>query len=168
MYEEQQMLKEFMNKFEQTEHMNSSPTIPSEKTKELALSLIKEEIKETLEAAEQNDIVGVADGICDSTYVLLWMACAYGIEIEPLFNEVHRSNMSKLWPDGVHFNELGKVVKSPNYSPARIKELLQVQLDRPCCKCITYVPETLGSGWCSINRKIVAADSTCEIWELEV
>lgn len=64
-------------------------------------------------------------GICFVEYILLKIAELYGFPIEELFQEVHNSNMSKLHDGVVVKNELGKVVKSPNYTPANIKGILE-------------------------------------------
>ena len=92
------------------------------------------------------NMVEVADGIADLIYVALGAALEFGIDIEPIFNEVHRSNMSKAWsteevekglPDGVSAHEIeglfpmwcvkradGKILKSPSYSPANVRKVL--------------------------------------------
>lgn len=87
-----------MELFEQS--YKSEPGIPNDDIVKLASKLIDEEVAETLEAIEYNNLIGIADGIADSIYVLLWAANAYGIDIDAVFNEVHNSNMSKMWEDG--------------------------------------------------------------------
>jgi predicted HAD superfamily Cof-like phosphohydrolase len=62
----------------------------------------------------------------DSLYVIIGTAVSYGIDIERVFDEVHRSNMTKVWPDGtVHYDEHGKVLKPLTYSRADITEALR-------------------------------------------
>lgn len=59
-------------------------------------------------------------------YVVYGAAVTYGIDLEPIFDEIHRSNMSKLWPDGtVQKREDGKVLKPPTYSPADLEPILK-------------------------------------------
>jgi|ERR1700677_686931 len=100
-------------------------TIPEPKTKGLRMKLIYEETQELFEAIVNDNIVGVADGIADLLYVVIGTAIAYGIDVEKIFDEVHRSNMSKIWPDGtVRKNEYGKVLKPPTFSPPNLKDLL--------------------------------------------
>lgn len=123
MNEMQADLVEFHRKFGCT--INQAPTIPDEKTKELRKKLIEEEVKELFEGIDTDNLVEIADGIADVLYVVLGTAVSYGIDIAPIFREVHRSNMSKVWPDGtVHYNEFGKVIKPPTYSKADILPLL--------------------------------------------
>lgn len=123
----QEQLREWCKKFGHT--VNDSPVIPSDKDIELNKQLMKEELlKELIPAMDENNLVEVADGIADLLYVVLHTAVAYGIDVEPIFNEVHRSNMTKVWPDGkVHYNEFGKVIKPETYSPARIATELAKQ-----------------------------------------
>lgn len=70
-------------------------------------------------------IEDAADAIADLLYVVYGAAIAWGIRIDPIFGEVHRSNMTK-FIDGT-FREDGKYVKGPAYEPARIKEVLEAQ-----------------------------------------
>lgn len=73
------------------------PTIPSEKRCELRVELIAEELKELEEAIKNNDIVEVADALCDIQYVLSGAILEFGLadKFKALFDEVQRSNMSK-------------------------------------------------------------------------
>ena len=71
------------------------------------------------------NMVEAADAIADLMYVVLGTAVELGINIEPIFEEVHRSNMSKLDEAGQPiFREDGKILKGPNYSPPDIAPLL--------------------------------------------
>ena len=106
----------------------NSPTIeiPSS-IKELRFNLMKEENEEYLEAAKNNDLVEVADALGDMLYILCGTILAHGMhdKIEEVFNEIQRSNMSKLGEDGKPiYREDGKVLKGPNYFKPNIKEIL--------------------------------------------
>ena len=106
----------------------NSPTIeiPSS-IKELRFNLMKEENEEYLEAAKNNDLVEVADALGDMLYILCGTILAHGMhdKIEEVFNEIQRSNMSKLGEDGRPiYREDGKVLKGPNYFKPNIKEIL--------------------------------------------
>ena len=101
------------------------PVLPNVDRMTLRLSLIHEEVSELDVAAREQDITGIADGIADAIYVLIGMALEYGIPIEEVFNEVHRSNMTKVWQDGsVRRRSDGKILKPPTYSPADIEAVL--------------------------------------------
>lgn len=83
-----------------------------------------EELGETIDALEDEDVVGVADGIADLVYVALGLAVRCGIELEPIFNEVARSNASK----GPFLRgPTGKVRKGPNYEPPALEPILHEQ-----------------------------------------
>jgi predicted HAD superfamily Cof-like phosphohydrolase len=78
--------------------------------------LIAEELGELKEAIRDKDIVEVADALTDLLYVVYGAGHAFGIDLDKCFNEVHRSNMSKLGLDGKPiYREDGKVLKGQNY-----------------------------------------------------
>jgi predicted HAD superfamily Cof-like phosphohydrolase len=100
--------------------------VPPEERKKLRLELIREEFKELTEASDANDIVAVADALADLLYVVHGAALEWGIPMDPCYKEVHRSNMTKVFPDGtVHKREDGKVLKPPTYSPADLVTILK-------------------------------------------
>lgn len=73
------------------------PEIPDKKRCDLRVSLLEEEIKELRNAVENNDIVEVADALCDIQYVLSGAVLEFGLadHFQALFDEVQRSNLSK-------------------------------------------------------------------------
>ncbi len=90
--------------------------------------LMREENQEYLEAANNNDLVEVADALGDMLYILCGTIIEHGMQskIEEVFNEIQRSNMSKLGADGKPiFREDGKVLKGPNYFKPNIKAVLE-------------------------------------------
>jgi predicted HAD superfamily Cof-like phosphohydrolase len=94
----------------------------------LRVSLIQEELDEYQEAAEAHDLVGIADALSDLMYVVLGTYVAHGLQdvAEPLFAEVHRSNMSKLDANGeVLYRSDGKVLKSTLWRPPDLKAILE-------------------------------------------
>ena len=94
----------------------------------LRFDLMKEENEEYLEAAKNNDIVEVADALGDMLYILCGTIIEHGMQhkIEAVFEEIQRSNMSKLGDDGKPiFREDGKVLKGPNYFKPNIKQILE-------------------------------------------
>ncbi|MBI9042599.1 nucleoside triphosphate pyrophosphohydrolase family protein [Lutibacter sp.] len=89
-----------------------------EKKLQLRFDLMAEENEEYLEAAKNNDIVEVADALGDMLYILCGTILEHGMQhkIEEVFNEIQRSNMSKLGANGKPiYREDGKVMKGPNY-----------------------------------------------------
>jgi predicted HAD superfamily Cof-like phosphohydrolase len=79
---------------------------------------MKEENEEYLEAAQNNDLIEIADALGDMLYILCGTIIEHGLQhkIEAVFDEIQRSNMSKLDPDGKPiYREDGKVMKGPNY-----------------------------------------------------
>ena len=91
--------------------------IGSEKNK-LRFKLMSEENEEYLVAANNNDMIEVADALGDMLYILCGTILEHGMQdiIEPIFDEIQKSNMSKLGDDGNPiFREDGKVLKGPNY-----------------------------------------------------
>ena len=106
---------------------NSKPTLISEDDYSLRYKLGKEELDEYLDACKDGDLIEVADALADQLYILLGTMISHGMQdvIEDIFDEVHRSNMSKLGEDGkpIH-REDGKVLKGPNYSPPNVSKYL--------------------------------------------
>lgn len=89
--------------------------------------LLDEEVVELFGAAAENDLVEVADAIADCFYILIGTAIEYGIaeKLPAIFDEVHRSNMSKLDDFGNPiYREDGKVLKSNNYTPPNLKDIV--------------------------------------------
>lgn len=119
--EERQVL-EFHKTFDLI--VSHKPLIPDEATQKLRVALIQEELNELSEAFTKNDVTGVADALADLLYVVYGAAIACGIDIDPVFQEVHRSNMTKV---GGHKRADGKWVKPPTYSPANIPPVLEKQ-----------------------------------------
>jgi predicted HAD superfamily Cof-like phosphohydrolase len=107
---------------------NYNPT--TELTKEeilLRFNLMKEENEEYLEAAQNNDIVEIADALGDQLYILCGTILKHGLQhkIVEVFEEIQRSNMSKLDGNGKPiFREDGKILKSDLYFKPNIKSVL--------------------------------------------
>lgn len=94
----------------------------------LRFNLMDEENKEYLEAATANDMVEVADALGDMLYILCGTILEHGMQykIEEVFEEIQRSNMSKLGVDGKPiYREDGKVLKGPNYFKPNIEAILK-------------------------------------------
>jgi len=94
----------------------------------LRFDLMAEENEEYLEAAQNNDLVEVADALGDMLYILCGTILEHGMQykIEDVFNEIQHSNMSKLGADGKPiYREDGKVMKGPNYFKPDILKVLK-------------------------------------------
>ena len=93
----------------------------------LRFNLMDEENKEYLQAAQNNDLVEVADALGDMLYILCGTILEHGMQykIEEVFEEIQRSNMSKLGADGKPiYREDGKVLKGPDYTAPDIRTIL--------------------------------------------
>ena len=127
-----------------------APTMPPLQRKMLRIELIREELAELTHAIQKEDLVEIADALCDLRYVCDGAAIEFGIaaKFPALFDEVHRSNMSKACKDlaeaqatakseteqtQIHQSSTGgyiirrldgKVIKSINYSPAKLEPIL--------------------------------------------
>ena len=107
-------VKTFMNTYGQ--EVKERATFPENKIVQLRIDLIEEELKELKEAVKNNDIVEVADALTDILYVTYGAGHSFGVDLDKCFDEVQRSNMSKLGVDGKPiYNESGKVMKGPDY-----------------------------------------------------
>jgi predicted HAD superfamily Cof-like phosphohydrolase len=133
-----------------------TPQIPSKERCDLRINLMQEELNEIKEAIEKGDVVEIADGLCDLAFVCFGSILEFGMgtKFDALFDEVQRSNMSKACDsqqdalatlshykqkdgtEGVYKEENGKwlvyrkednkILKSINYSPANLKDIVNV------------------------------------------
>ena len=116
-------VKKFMQTFGQEVKKNAE--FPDEKIIKLRFELIKEELEELKDAIDKRDIKEVADALTDILYVTYGAGHAFGINLDKCFEEVQNSNMSKLGNDGKPiYNELGKVMKGPNYFEPNLKKFV--------------------------------------------
>lgn len=100
-----------------------SPSLVPEELADFRIRLIEEELQELRLAVSKNDLIEISDAIADILYVTFGLAVTYGIPIDSIFEEVHRSNMSKSVIRVVGNEQ--KVGKGPTYSPPRIKPLIE-------------------------------------------
>ena len=109
--------------------INDRPTDDIDKELiKLRFNLMKEENEEYFEAARKNDIVEVADALGDMLYILCGTIITHGFQnkIEEVFDEIQKSNMSKLGKDGKPiYRSDGKVMKGPNYFKPNIRAILK-------------------------------------------
>jgi predicted HAD superfamily Cof-like phosphohydrolase len=95
---------------------------------ELRFNLMKEENEEYLQAVQDEDLIEIGDALGDMLYILCGTIIAHGFQdkIESIFDEIQRSNMSKLGADGKPiYRKDGKVMKGPNYFKPDLKKILK-------------------------------------------
>ena len=113
----------FMKTFGQ--EVKNKSSFGSDKINELRVDLINEELSELKEAMQKKDLVEVADALTDLLYVTYGAGHAFGINLDKCFEEVQNSNMSKLGKDGKpEYNEMGKVMKGPNYFKPKLEKFI--------------------------------------------
>ena len=116
-------VKLFMQTFGQDVKIKAS--FSDEKTNQLRLDLISEELEELKNAMKTRDLLEVADALTDILYVTYGAGHAFGIDLDKCFDEVQNSNMSKLGADGKPiYNESGKVMKGPDYFKPDLSKFL--------------------------------------------
>ena len=120
-------VEEFHEIFRIGNRYEPTGTVPPEEAM-LRYNLLKEENEEYLEACKNGDVVEIADALGDLLYITFGTILRHGLQhkIEEVFDEIHRSNMSKLDADGKPiFREDGKVMKSEKYFRPDIKSILE-------------------------------------------
>ena len=129
----------------------SAPVIPSKERCELRISLLAEELKELQQAVDDNNMVEVADALCDLQYVLSGAILEFGLgeKFKDLFDEVHRSNMSKACKTVEEANQTIAHYKASVGTDAYYKEIDGLFLvyrvaDEKTLKSINYSPANLG------------------------
>ena len=114
----------FMKTFGQEVKSNSG--LSTDKINLLRIKLIEEELQEFKKAIQENNLIEVADALTDILYVTYGAGHAFGIDLDKCFDEVQKSNMSKLDDAGKPiYNDLGKVMKGPNYFKPNLSKFLK-------------------------------------------
>ncbi len=113
----------FMTTFGQ--EVKKKPSLSTDKINNIRINLIVEELSEFKEAILKKDLKEEADALTDILYVTYGAGHAFGINLDQCFEEVQKSNMSKLGNDGKPiYNEHGKVMKGPNYFKPDLNKFL--------------------------------------------
>ena len=113
----------FMTTFGQ--EIKKRPSLSTDKINNLRIKLIEEEVKEFKEAMLKKDLKEAADALTDILYVTYGAGHAFGINLDDCFDEVQKSNMSKLDGDGKPiYNQDGKVMKGPKYFKPNLEKFL--------------------------------------------
>ena len=118
-------VKTFMNTYGQD--VKEKAEFPENKIVQLRIDLIEEELNELKEAIKNKDIVEVADALTDILYVTYGAGHSFGVNLDECFDEVQRSNMSKLGEDGKPiYNDSGKVMKGTKYFAPNLKKIVNL------------------------------------------
>lgn len=110
------------------ENKHEPTAVISEADYTLRHKLMAEENEEYLEAARDGDLIEIADALGDQLYILCGTILKHGMQhkIAEVFEEIQRSNMSKLDKDGnAIYREDGKILKSDLYFKPNIKHILE-------------------------------------------
>ena len=113
----------FMKTFGQ--EVKTKASLSTDKINQLRINLIREELEEFIEAIKNKDLKETVDALTDILYVTYGAGHAFGVNLDNCFDEVQKSNMSKLGKDGKPiYNENGKVMKGPDYFKPDISKFL--------------------------------------------
>lgn len=119
-----QKLREFHSAFGAL--VGENPSLPDAETRALRIRILKEEWEEYLKAEEENDLVEIADALADMIYIAYGTGVAYGLPMDAIFDEVHRSNMAKLGPDGKPIRrDDGKILKPEGWTPPDVAGVIK-------------------------------------------
>ena len=111
------------------QRVGDKPELPESGERTLRQMLLAEEMWEYSKAERENDIVEIADALADIIYIACGTAVSYGIPLDKVFEEVHRSNMAKLVDGKVIRREDGKIQKPEGWTPPDIKAILYTSRD---------------------------------------
>lgn len=126
-YEYEMTASQMVREFHETYGIpiQRSVRLPDSGRRELRWELLREEFEECRVAESKDNIVEIADALADMLYIIHGTALEYGIPLDRVFDEVHRSNMSKLGGDGKPIRRAdGKVLKGPGYFKPDIESVL--------------------------------------------
>lgn len=106
------------------QNIGTEPMFPNIRERKLRMDLMLEEMKEYMESEEKNDLENLAKELADIIYIACGTAASYGIPLDRVFSEVHRSNMDKLIDGKALRREDGKILKPEGWVPPDIKKIL--------------------------------------------
>lgn len=122
--------------------------------RDLRIKLIEEEFRELRDSLDQDDVLGVADALADLQYVVIGSALQWGIPLDRVFAEVHRSNMTK---EGGGKRADGKILKGPDYEPPDIAAALW-----PCAALDEFHDRELTDTEAACFREHLAGCNRCQ------
>lgn len=106
---------------------NDTPDMLTDDAKLRRVNLIQEELYELVQALYIDDMIETIDAIGDLLYVVFGTAVELGVDIQPFFDEIHKSNMTKI---GGHKRDDGKWIKPDTYEPANLKDVWSYKYER--------------------------------------
>lgn len=115
-------VKEFQTAVGQ--NVGQVPAFPDPAERELRIRLLKEEYEEYIQGECKNDLENIAKELADIIYIVCGTAASYGIPLDKVFDEVHKSNMTKLVDGKPIRREDGKILKPEGWQPPDIKSIL--------------------------------------------
>jgi len=107
------------------QRVGEKPEFPDDDERKLRVKLLREEFREYLDGESFNDLVEISDALADIIYIACGTAVSYGIPLDSLFAEVHRSNMAKLVDGKVIRREDGKIKKPEGWMPPDVERILK-------------------------------------------
>ena len=117
-------VKEFQTAVGQ--HVGQKPEFPDGDERVLRMRLLKEEFDEYNQGEYNNDLENIAKELADIIYIVCGTAVSYGIPLDKVFDEVHKSNMAKLVDGKPIRREDGKILKPEGWKPPNIKKILNL------------------------------------------
>lgn len=117
-----EMVQDFHTAFGQ--RVGRRPQLPDMNERSLRMKLLQEEFREYTEAEGDDNLVEVADALADLIYIACGTAVSYGIPLDEIYQEVHRSNMAKLVDGKVLRRDDGKVIKPEGWTAPDIAAIL--------------------------------------------
>ena len=106
------------------QNIGVKPELPDPAERELRLRLLKEEYEEYIQGECKNDVENIAKELADIIYIVCGTAASYGIPLDRVFDEVHKSNLSKLVDGKAVRRADGKILKPDGWKPPNIKNIL--------------------------------------------
>lgn len=116
------------------QRVGEKPELPSPEERCLRIRLLEEEFEEYMTGEGKDDIVEIADALADLIYIACGTAVSYGIPLDKVFAEVHRSNMAKLVDGKPIYREDGKVMKPEGWTPPDVEGVLKKSHEEFICR----------------------------------
>ena len=116
------------------QRIGEKPELPDIEERKLRIKLLDEEVFEYTDAEYADDLVEIADALADIIYIACGTAVSYGIPLDDVFAEVHRSNMDKLVNDQVIRRADGKIQKPEGWTAPDIRSVLDKAHTKYICK----------------------------------